>query len=92
MFDVIDFDKDITEDDNVDKVASAQPGFVRDKVWRLTKLEASKILKKVLSSHLRYSDVKRPTTGSCARKINGDLKKRKESSFCNIGIILSLIW
>ena len=45
MIDVVDFDKDITEDDNVD-VASAQPGFVKDQVWRLTKLEASKILSK----------------------------------------------
>ena len=44
MIDVVDIDKDITEDDNVDKVASAQPGFVKDQVWRLTKLEASKIL------------------------------------------------
>ena len=46
MIDVVDYDKDITEDDNVDKVASAQPGFVKDQVWRLTKLETSKILSK----------------------------------------------
>ena len=46
MIDVLDIDKDITEDDNVDKVASAQPGFVKDQVWRLTKLEASKIISK----------------------------------------------
>ena len=45
MIDVLDFDKDITEDDNVD-VASAQPGLVKDQVWRLTKLEALKILSK----------------------------------------------
>ena len=45
MIDVVDIDKDITEDDNVD-VASAQPGFVKDQVWRLTKLETSKILSK----------------------------------------------
>ena len=91
MIDVVDYDKDITEDDNVDKVASAQPGFVKDLVWRLTKLETSKILSKQgIVEPLRYSDVKRPTTGSCARKINRDLEKRKESSFCNIGILFCL--
>ena len=75
MIDVVDFDKDITEDDNVDKVASAQPGFVKDQVWRLTKLEASKILKKVLSSHLRYNLVEQRFRRSSSENLFAKTKR-----------------
>ena len=34
MIDVVDSNKDITEDNNDSEVASAQTGIVKDQVWR----------------------------------------------------------